>query len=66
MDYQKAIEKIHNALEADNAESAVMACLRVARASSDHVNAAIFLRELYPEKTEVARVLYDDIRDLKE
>jgi hypothetical protein len=30
------------------------------------LNAAIFLRELYPDKNEVVRALYDDIAPLKQ
>lgn len=43
-----------------------MACLRVARSAQDHLNATIFLRELYPKKEEVSRTLYDDTSHLKE
>lgn len=39
-------------------------CLRVARTVKDYLNAAIFLRELYPSKNEVVRALYDDISHL--
>ena len=43
-----------------------MACLRVARTAQDHLNAAIFVRELYPKKEEVARILYDDAQHLSD
>jgi len=59
------IERIYEHLEADRVEQAVMCCLRVARRSKDHLNAAIFLRELYPNTREVARALFDDIAPLK-
>jgi hypothetical protein len=65
MDLNAVIARIHEHLEEDHVESAVMACLRVARAAKDHVHAAIFLRELYPDKNEVVRALYDDIAPLK-
>jgi hypothetical protein len=64
MDYDKTIARIYEHLEEDHVEKAVMACLRVARATEDYLNAAIFLRELYPKKEEVARALADDLRQL--
>jgi hypothetical protein len=65
MDYEKGVARIYEHLENDHVEKAVMACLRIARAAKDHLNAAIFLRELYPDKNEVVRALYDDISSLK-
>jgi hypothetical protein len=65
VDYKKAVERIYEHLEQDRVESAVMGCLRIARAIKDFINGAEFLRELYPNKTEVVRALYDDIAPLK-
>lgn len=65
MDLQQKIDRIYEHLDADELEKAVMACLRMARANQDHLNAIIFLRELYPSKNEVARVFYDDAPKLK-
>lgn len=65
MDYEKAVTRLYEHLEEDSVESAVMGCLRIARTAKDYLNAAIFLRELYPNKTEVLRALYDDIAPLK-
>lgn len=65
MDYEKAIARVYEHLENNDVEKAVMACLRIARAAKDYLNAAIFLRELYPNKIEVARALYDDAAHLK-
>jgi hypothetical protein len=64
MNYEEAIARIYEHLENDHVEKAVMGCLRVARAAKDYLNAAIFLRELYPNKTEVVRALYDDTAHL--
>jgi hypothetical protein len=64
MNFDAALVRIHEHLENDRVENAVMACLRVARAAEDHFNAAIFLRELYPNKTEVVRTLYEDTQHL--
>lgn len=64
MDYEKALARVYEHLEEDAVEKAVMGCLRIARAAKDHLNAAIFLRELYPNKMEVARTLYDDTAGL--
>jgi len=66
MDVFNVIDQIYEYLEKDNVEQAVMACLRIARKSKDYLNAAIFLRELYPNEHEVVRALYDDIAPLKQ
>lgn len=65
MDPEKLVSRIHDHLEDGSVEGAVMACLRLARATGDHLNTIIFLRELYPNKNEVARVLYDETSHLK-
>jgi hypothetical protein len=64
MDYAASVARIFNHLENDHVESAVMACLRIARAAQDHFSAALFLRELYPNKEEVARALVDETQHL--
>lgn len=64
MDLAQGVARILEYLENDRIEGATMACLRVARLAEDHLNAAIFLRELYPDKKEVARTLYDDTNHL--
>jgi hypothetical protein len=56
--------RIYQHLEAGRVEAAVMACLRMARDVKGYLNAAVFLRELYPSKEEVVRALYDDISHL--
>lgn len=65
MDFESGVARVYEHLENDDVEKAVMACLRIARASKDYLNAAIFLRELYPNKEEVVRALYDDMSGLK-
>lgn len=64
MDFDTAISSIYRHVEADHVEKAVMECLRVARGGKDYLNAAIFLRELYPSYDEVGRALYADISHL--
>lgn len=66
MEYEKIIERIYEHLEDDKVERAVMACLRIARATNDYLNAAAFLRELFPDKGEAARALADDLVHLNE
>ena len=66
MDYERSLARIYEHLEEDRVERAVMGCLRIARNAKDYLHAAIFLRELYPDRNEVARVLYDDTSLLKE
>ena len=64
MDLTHGVSRILEHLENDSVEGATMACMRLARLAQDHLNAAIFLRELYPKKEEVARTLYDDTHHL--
>lgn len=65
MAIEQIIERIYRHLEDDAVESAVMGCVRVARAAKDFLNAAVFLRELHPERDEVVRALYEDISHLR-
>lgn len=64
MDYDKALTHVYEHVEEDEVEKAVMGCLRVALSGKDYLNAAVFMRELYPDRNEIARVLYDDIAHL--
>ncbi len=64
MDYDKALARIYEHLEQNHVEKAVMGCFRIARNTKDFLHAAIFLRELYPDHHEVARVLFDDTSHL--
>ena len=66
MDYAAAIERVYDHLENDHVDKAVMTCLRIARNLQDYLYAAIFLREMYADKREVIRVLYDDTSHLKQ
>ncbi len=63
MDYASIIERVYKHVENDHVEKAVLACLRLARAGQDYLNAAIFLRELYGTK-QFIRTLAEDMRDL--
>ncbi len=65
MDYAKAIEALYEHLENGAVDKAVMACLRIARHGRDYMSAAVFMRELYPNKDAVVRALYDDTQHLK-
>ena len=66
MDYARAIERVYEHIENDHVDKAVMVCLRIARSLQDYLYAAVFLREMYPSKRELIRVLYDDTNHLKE
>lgn len=66
MNFEATIERIYEHLESDEVEKAVMACLRLARKIRDYPNAAMFLRELYPERDEVVRVLNKELAHLKD
>jgi len=64
MNVEDTIERICEHVENGHADKAVMACLRLARHGKDYMSAAIFMRELYPNKTAVVRALYDDMQSL--
>jgi hypothetical protein len=66
MNYAIAIERVYEHIENDHVDKAVMVCLRIARGLQDYLYAAVFLREMYPSKRELVRVLYDDTKHLKE
>lgn len=61
MDYSRVVELVYEHIDRDEVAKAVMCCLRLARHLKDHLNSAIFLREMYPDKRELARALRDDI-----
>src|SRR5881275_1659307 len=64
MDYAATIDRIYEHIENGHVDKAVMGCVRVARHLKDYLSAATFLREMYPTKKEVARVLLDDTNHL--
>lgn len=66
MDYDQTIARIFEHLEQDHVEKAIMGCLRVARNANDTLQAVVFLRELYPNKQEVARMLLDETSHLND
>ena len=66
MDLARGVSGIFELLDADRVEAATMACFRLARLAQDHLNAAIFLRELSSTNEEVARTLYGDTSHLGE
>ena len=49
MDYKASIEKVHEHLDEDRVEQAVMACFRIARNLKDPFNSTIFLQILNPQ-----------------
>jgi hypothetical protein len=66
MDYRLVIERVFEHLENDDVGKAVMACLRLARHNQDYLNAAIFLRELYPDRTQLKRIFAEDTAKLND
>ena len=66
MDYTAAIERVYEHIENGHIDKAVMGCLRIARHLNDYLYAAIFLREMRPDKREFNRVFNNDTSRLKE
>lgn len=60
------LERVFDHVENGDVDKAVRTSLRVSRHIGDYMNTAIFLRELIDDKTEIARVIYDDTSHLKE
>ncbi len=65
MDYEAIINRVYGHIENGHVDKAVFGCLRIARHLKDYLDAAVFLREIYPSKQELARVLFDDTSHLK-
>lgn len=67
MDNRKMlISKIFTQLESDDVVAAAINCLRLARSIRDYLNAAIFLREMYPARKDFIRALLEDTEQLNE
>jgi hypothetical protein len=60
MDHVAIIHRVYEHLENDHVEKAVMACLRLARNTHDHLNATLFLLELYTDTVQSRSVFHDD------
>lgn len=64
--YSDLLQRIFDHVEHGEIDKAVRASLRLSRNIGDHMNTALFLRELLEDKNEIARVIYDDTSHLKE
>lgn len=64
--HRELVQRILDHVESGDVDKAVRASLRLSRTIGDHMNSALFLRELLADKNEVARVIYDDTPHLKE
>ena len=60
------IERIYDHIENGDVDKAVRACLRLSRRIGDHINTALFLRELIEDRKEIAQVIFEDTSHLKE
>ena len=60
------LSRIFDHVEHGEVDKAVRASLRLSRHIGDHMNSALFLRELLEDRKEIARVLFDDTSHLKE
>jgi len=65
LDYPAEIERVYRHIEDDCVAKAAMGCLRIARQLRDYLSACIFLREMYLDNHEFARILYQDTNHLK-
>lgn len=59
-------QRIFDHIENGDVDKAVRASLRLSRQIRDHINTALFLRELIDDQHEITRVLLDDTSHLKE
>lgn len=64
--HQELVKRIYDYVEQGEVDKAVRASLRLSRHIGDHMNTALFLRELVDDKHEIARVIFDDTSHLKE
>lgn len=63
---QELVQRIYDYVEQGEIDKAVRTSLRLSRHIGDHMNTALFLRELVDDKHEITRVLIDDTSHLKE
>lgn len=63
---QELVQRIYDHVEQGEIDKAVRTSLRLSRHIGDHMNTALFLRELVDDKHEIKRVLIDDTSHLKE
>jgi predicted CopG family antitoxin len=66
MQHHDLLERIFGYVEQSEVEKAARTCLRLSRHIGDHMNTALFLHELFEEKKEIIRVLFDETSHLKE
>lgn len=66
MQHQDLLERIFGYVEQSEVEKAVRACLRLSRHIGDHMSTALFLHELFEDRKEIIRVLYEETNHLKE
>lgn len=64
--HRELLLRIFDHVESGDVDKAVRASLRLSRHIGDHMNSALFLRELLTDKNEVASVILDDTPHLKE
>jgi hypothetical protein len=64
--HAELLRRIFDHVEQGDVDKAVRASLRLSRHIGDHMNTALFLRDLLDDKNEIARVLFDDTPHLKE
>jgi hypothetical protein len=65
MNTTEVLSRIFDHVENGDVDKAVRASLRLSRHIGDHMNTALFLRELTDDRKEIARVLFDDTNHLK-
>jgi hypothetical protein len=66
MDYNDAINHVYEHLDNNEVDKAVFICLRIARNLKDYLYAAVFLREMYPNKRECMRIFLNTTKALND
>lgn len=64
MDYKNVVESVFTHLENDEIEKAAMACLRISRHLGDHLNSALFQREISMDNEALSILIHNDTGDL--
>jgi len=64
MDERELIERIYNHVESGDIDKATIACLRLARKIGDSFNTIVFIRELYPDRSQLRRAFIDEAINL--
>ena len=66
MQPRELVDRVYDHVEAREIDKAVIVCLRLARSAADTVNVIMFLRELYPDVSQLKSAFHQETQHLNE